>query len=80
MCIAICDDSTKALKLLGFNSFIKFIILFDHNLSEELKQQAEKIGVKLLTFEEVKQLGRCKIKPVQVNIFKYLLKNTKSKF
>jgi hypothetical protein len=69
MRIAICDDSTKALKLLSFDSLIKFVILFDdEHLTDELKQKADKIGVRLISFEEVKQIGRSKMHHVQVNI------------
>ncbi len=67
MQIAICDDSMKALKLLSFDSFIKFIVLFDTHLTEELKQKADEVGIKLLSFDEVKELGRRKVHPVKVN-------------
>lgn len=73
MRIAICDDSIKALKLLSFNSLIKFIIVFDENFTDELKNKANQIGVQLLSFEDVKLLGRTKIHPVQVIFFNYLI-------
>jgi hypothetical protein len=77
MRIAICDDSLKAFKLLSFDSLIKFIILFDdEHLTDELKQKADKIGVRIHSFEEVKRIGRSKIHPVQVNIFDYFINRT----
>ena len=55
--IVICEDSTKALKLMKDKSFIKHIIVMNNVINEEVKERAKEIEVNIVSFKDAIEIG-----------------------
>ncbi len=64
--VVVCDDSDKALQLMNSKSNLEYVIVID-NLNEDAKNKAKELNIKILTFEELKKIGKNNMKPVVVS-------------
>jgi long-chain acyl-CoA synthetase len=61
--VVVCDDSDKALQLMNSKSNLESVIVID-NLTDEARNKANELNIKIMTFEELKDLGKKNIKPI----------------
>ncbi|CAF0748103.1 unnamed protein product [Brachionus calyciflorus] len=55
--LVVCDDSEKALQLMNTKSNLEFIIVID-KISEEARNRATELNLRMFSFDEVKQIGK----------------------
>jgi long-chain acyl-CoA synthetase len=55
--VVVCDDSAKALHLMGHKSSLKSIIVIDA-ISEEVRAKAAELGISVFSFDSAKEIGR----------------------
>lgn len=55
--IAVCDDSVKALSLMNSKSSLEYVIVIDQ-ITGEAKEKAAELNIKILSFDEVKTIGK----------------------
>jgi long-chain acyl-CoA synthetase len=60
--IVVCDDSEKALQLMNSKSNLEYIIVID-KLNEEAKNKAAELDIKIMTFDDCRQVGRNNLQP-----------------
>lgn len=60
--LVVCDDSSKALHLMNSNSSLKHIIVIE-KITDEARAKAEECNIKILTLEQVKEIGSKNLKP-----------------
>lgn len=55
--IVVCDDSSKAMHLMNSTSSLKHIIVIE-KITDEARNKANESNIKIMSFEEVKQVGK----------------------
>ncbi len=62
--VVVCDDSDKAMQLMGSKSSLETVIVIDA-ISEDVRNRAAELNIRVLTFEEAKAVGKANLqKPV----------------
>lgn len=73
--LVVCDDSQKALQLVNSKSSLEYIVVIE-SINDEVRRQTSELGIKLLSLEELKEIGRKHLKnPVVRFIFSKLIKH-----
>jgi len=55
--LVVCDDSSKALHLMNSNTSLKHIVVIE-KITDEARSRAADINVQIMSFEELKKIGR----------------------
>jgi len=62
--LVVCDDSDKAMNLMNSTSNLKYLIVIE-KITEEARNKASELNLKILSFEELIEIGKINItKPV----------------
>lgn len=61
--IVVCDDSSKAMHLMNSNSSLKYIIVIE-KISDEARSKAAESNIKIMSLEQVKEIGKNNLKTV----------------
>lgn len=59
--LVVCDDSSKAMHLMNANTSLKYIIVIE-NITDEARAKADEINIKILSLEQVKEIGKNNLK------------------
>jgi len=59
--IVVCDDSAKAIQLMNSKSSLEHIVVIE-KITDEVRTKAADLGIKIHSFEELKEIGRKNLK------------------
>lgn len=62
----VCDDSAKAIQLMNSKSSLEHIVVIE-KITDEVRTKAADLGIKIHSFEELKEIGRKNLKNPIVN-------------
>ena len=65
--LIVCDDSTKAMQLMGFKGNLEIIIIVDE-ITQGVRDKAKESNIKLFSFKEVLELGKSNLHDPVVSI------------
>ena len=68
--LVVCDDSQKALQLVNSKSSLEYIVVIE-SINDEVRRQTSELGIKLLSLEEFKEIGRKHLKNPVVRFILY---------
>lgn len=68
--LVVCDDSQKALQLVNSKSSLEYIVVIE-SINDEVRRQTSELGIKLLSLEELKEIGRKHLKNPVVRFILY---------
>lgn len=59
--VVVCDDSAKAMQLMSFKSSLEHIVVIEP-ISEQVRSRARDLVIEVISFDELKEIGRKNLK------------------